>query len=273
MSIPVTGDSFYRPGPCQPYDPLFTLCPLPAGSEAVSGAALDAASELLFYATAQRFDECQTTLRPCREDCYGSARPYDIYGNVGWPTPVNINGQWYNLTCGSCGDNCSCTSISEITLPGPVRSITQVTVDGVILTADTDYRLDNYRKLVRLGGIWPLCNDLNKDISQPGTWSVTASYGEPLPMMGRLAVGQLTAEIAKDLICGECALPEGVTNLTRQGVSMTLESAAELRDADLFGLRYVDRFIRTYNPHKLMGRAAVFDLDGPPSRVTGTVIT
>lgn len=273
MSIPVTGDAFYRPGPCLNYQPLFTFCPLPAGSEAVSGYALQAASELLYYATAQRFDECQVTLRPCRRDCYGSlAYNAGFWWDGGWPTPVNLNGRWYNLTCGICGDNCSCSAISETVLPGPVRRVVQVTVDGVILTPDVDYRLDNYRKLVRLGDIWPFCNDLNKDISQPDTWSVTASYGEPLPVLGQLAAAELTAEITKDLTCGSCALPPGVTNITRQGVTMELESAKELRDADLFGLRYVDRFIRTYNPHGLTARAQVYDIDGPGYRVTGTVI-
>lgn len=275
MSIPVTGDSFYRPGPCLSYEPIFTFCPLPTGSESVSGYALEAASELLYYATAQRFDNCQVTIRPCRRDCYGSITGY----NAGWwwdgayPVPANINGRWYNLTCGICGDTCSCTAISETVLPGPVRNVVQVTVDGVILTPDVDYRLDDYRKLVRLGDVWPLCNDLNKDISQADTWSVTVVYGEPLPMLGRLAAGQLTSEIAKDLVCGDCALPPGVTNITRQGITMDLENARDLVDTDLFGLRYVDRFIRTYNPHRLMARAAVYDIDGPGFRVTGTTIS
>jgi hypothetical protein len=272
MSIPVTGDSFYRPGPCLDYEPVFTFCPLPAGSELVSGAALQAASELLYYATAQRFDSCQVTLRPCRRDCFSGSSGFAGWWNGTWPQPYKINGQWYNLTCGSCGDGCSCTEISETVLPGPVQSIVQVTVNGVILTPDVDYRLDDYRKLVRLGDVWPLCNDYNRDISQTDTWSVTAVYGEPLPMLGRLAAGQLTTEITKDLLCGSCNLPPGVTNITRQGVSMTLEDAQQLVDTDLFGLRYVDRFIRTYNPHHLMARAQVYDLDGSGGRVTGTSI-
>lgn len=274
MTIPVVGDNFYSPGTCQPY-PYTLLCPLPSGSEAVSGVALQAASDLLFYATAQRFDECQVTLRPCRRDCWGAlAGGY----NAGWwwdgtyPMPVNLGGTWYNLTCGTCSDNCSCTVISETVLPGPVRRIVQVTVDGLILVSGTDYRLDDYRKLVRLGDIWPLCNDLNRDISQSGTWSVTAVYGEPLPALGKLAVGQLLVEITKDMLCGSCALPPGVTNITRQGVTMELASSRDLVDIDLFGLTYVDRFIRTYNPHRLMARAQAYDLDGPAPRVTGTVI-
>lgn len=273
MSIPVTGDSFYNPGTCSPY-PFTLLCPLPTGSEAVSGIALQAASDLLFYASAQRFDSCQATIRPCRRECFDNVLWSGSWWEYGtWPRPALINGQWYNLTCGTCGDNCSCTPLSEVYLPGPVQHIVQVTVDGVILTPDVDYRLDDYRKLVRLGDIWPLCNDLNRDISQTDTWSVTAVYGEPLPALGKLAVGELLVEITKDMLCGSCNLPAGVTNVTRQGISMTLEASQELVKADLFGMRWVDRFIRTCNPHRLMARAQAFDLDGPGFRVTGTTIS
>lgn len=272
MSIPVTGDAFYRPGPCAPY-PFATFCAIPIEAAAVSGTALQAASEIAFYATAQRFDACQVTLRPCKRECYGST----IFGtgwwwDGSWPRPLNIDGQWYNMTCGVCAGNCSCTIISETVLPGPVREVVQVTVDGVILTPDVDYRLDDYRRLVRIDAFWPFCNDLNKDISQPGTWSVTAIYGEPLPALGRLAVGELFCQILASLLGNECQLPPNVTSLTRQGVSMDLETTQEALAAGFDGLRYVDKFIQQYNPSHLRARAYAFDLDSPDFRVTGTRI-
>lgn len=272
---PFSGDDFYSSGPCHPYE-YISFCTIPTEAVAISGYALEAASEILYLATGQRFDSCQVTIRPCRKECSGVSWPYlssawwDVGGYGGGPRPALINGAWYNIACGVCGENCSCTMISETLLPGPVQQIVQVTVDGVVLVPNVDYRIDDYRKLVRLGGVWPLCNDLNKDITEIGTWSVTAIYGEPLPTLGKLAAGELFCDILADLLGGECALPDSVTELTRQGVTMTFETAQEALESGFEGLKYVDRFIRRYNPDNLRTRPMIYDLDSPTFRVTGT---
>ena len=272
-------DDFYAPGPCRPYE-YVSMCTLPIEAVGVTGYALQAASEIVYYATAQRFDTCQVSLRPCRRVCSdwtwgGVINGWSEWGYWGGgPMPALIKGQWYNITCGACGDTCSCTPLSEVWLPGPVREIVQVVVDGVVLTPDVDYRLDDYRKLVRLGGLdWPWCNDLNKGITEAGTWSVTAFFGLPLPTLGKLAVGELLCEITTDILGGDCNLPPGVTDLTRQGVTMTFETVQEALESGFYGLKYVDRFIKTYNPNQLQARPFTYDLDAPTSRVTGTVIT
>lgn len=272
---PAVADDFYSAGPCRPYE-YTSMCTIPLEAAAITGAALQAASEIVYYASAQRFDDCQVTLRPCRKTCSEGYWPYNPAGWWEWgsglPRPALIAGQWFNIICGACGDTCSCTMISEVILPGPVREIVQVTVDGVILTPDVDYRLDDYRKLVRLGDVWPFCNDLNKGITQSGTWSVTAVYGLPLPALGKIAVGELFCEIISDILGGECGLPPNLTELTRQGVTMTFETVQEAMQAGFVGLKYVDRFIATYNPNHLVARPRVYDLDSPDSRVTGTSI-
>jgi hypothetical protein len=270
-------DDFYRPGPCRPYD-YISMCTLPIESAAITGYALEAASEIIYYASAQRFDSCQVTLRPCRAGCSGASWPalsngWWEYGGGG-PRPALINGLWYNIVCGACGSGCSCTIIDEVILPGPVQHIVQVTLDGNVLVSGSDYRLDDYRKLVRLNNLlWPWCNDLSKDITQVGTWSVTAIYGEPLPTLGKLAVGQLFCEIVSDILGSDCDLPSNLTEMTRQGLSLTFESAEDALKSGFENLKYVDKFITRYNPHGLMARARVYDLDAPDSRVTGTTIT
>lgn len=279
MTAPA-GEDFYRPGPCAPYDYVLR-CPLPTGSDAVvTGYAVEAASEILYYATGQRFDACQVTLWPCRRGC-DTAGPW-LYNPPGWwewgssPRPALIQGSWYNIVCGTCGDNCSCTSLSEVNLPGPVASVVQVTVDGSILVPGVDYRLDNYRTLVRLGGAqWPFCNNLAVPVTGSGAWTVTAVYGEPLPRLGELAMGELIGEIVKDFNCEDCSLPVGVTELTRQGMSMTLEAVEDLTQSDLYNLKYVRRFIHTFNPHRLQATAYMPDLDGTDDqfRAVGTTIT
>lgn len=272
----ITGTDFYTPGPCQPYE-YISRCTIPTGSEALTGYALEIASEIIYYLSGQRFDSCQITIRPCRKSCGGNDWPF--ISNSWWEVgsgimPAKINGAWYNLACGMCGDSCSCTMISETILPGPVQRVVQVVVDGVALTADVDYRLDDYRKLVRLGGaMWPLCNDFNKSLTEVGTWGVTAIYGEPLPTLGKLAVGELFCEVLNDLIGDDCSLPSNVTEVVRQGLTMTLESSEEAAQDGFTGLKWVDRFIQTYNPTALRARPQMYDLDAPTFRVTGTTIT
>jgi hypothetical protein len=267
-------DDFYTPGPCRPYD-YVSFCDIPLESAAVSGYALQAASEIIFFVTAQRFDTCQVTLRMCRRTCYGSYFPYGWweYG-YGGPRPALINGQWYNIVCGACGDGCSCSIVSEVMLPGPVQSIVQVTVDGEVLEEGVDYRLDDYRKLVRLGGNqWPVCNNLNLGITEVGTWSVTMLLGEPLPTLGKLAVGELFCDILADLAGGDCKVPYTVTQLTRQGVTLTFETIQEALKEGFQGLKYTDKFIATYNPDHIRARPYMIDMDGnEPGRVTGTTI-
>jgi hypothetical protein len=180
-----------------------------------------------------------------------------------YPQPIMIRGQWYNLTCGNCSGDCSCAEISEAKLPGPVYDVTEVKVDGVTLTPDVDYRVDDWRILVRLGGErWPLCNDISLDDDQEGTWSVTYRQGTPVPPLGQLAVAELATEIAKYLACDDtCALPKPIQSITRQGISMTFLDPNEVFADGRLGLYWCDMFIQTYNPNKLRRRSRVYNLD------------
>lgn len=268
----MTAPDAYAPGPCETW-PVKWRCSLSGEDPAVTGVALQAASEVLYQLSGQRFSSCEVTIRPCREECYSTGWG----GWAGWwqygtyPQPAFINGTWYNLTCGTCGSGCSCTPLSEVFLPGPVQSVTEVKVDGVVLVSGVDYRVDDYRKLVRLGGaVWPYCNELNLADTEVGTWSVTVVYGESVPVLGQIAVGEIACSFLDYLNGGECDLPAGLTDISRQGVSMTFANAT----VDLvaffarFPMSYL--FIKTFNPNGLMARARAYDLDGPDFRVVGT---
>lgn len=56
-------------GPCEPWSPIWNCANL-VGAEAVSGTAVQAATEILYNRSAQQFGICTFTVRPCREDCY-----------------------------------------------------------------------------------------------------------------------------------------------------------------------------------------------------------
>ena len=252
-------------GPCAAWDPIW-CCTLSAGAIAVTGTAVQAATEVLYHLSGQRFGLCEFTVRPCRHECYGP-------GGWGWsdnwweygtyPRPLLFDGAWSNITCGVCGDRCSCTGISEAWLPGPVGTIIQVKLSGAVLVSGTDYRVDDFRKLVRLGGnTWPVCQDMNLADTELDTWSVTFTVGETVPVIGRYAVGELACEIARSCAGETCVLPHNATQVTRQGITIDFPTFAELLASGSLGLKWSDMFIATYNPQRLRAAPKVYDVDG-----------
>lgn len=254
-------------GPCDSW-PITWICDISDASPTVTGSAAAAATWILDAMSGRQFGTCTVTLRPCRRDCVNYPSGY-TGGSSMYPMPALIGGQWFNLICGQCGDDCSCTAISEVLLPAPVSSITQVKVDGVIL-APTAYRIDDNRRLVRLSGTWPHCNDLNLADTQVGTWSVTAVYGQPVPAIGLLAAGEVACEILRLRADGDCKLPARVQQLVRQGVTLSFEDFKDLTPDGLLGLHLADMFIRAVNPHGLARRSRTYSVDTPPHRRAGT---
>lgn len=262
-------------GPCEAWDPIWCVDLTSAGVNlAASGAALLAATEILYNRSAQQFGLCTFTVRPCRDDCQDNVWP-SYSGGVGgwggdwwqwggmWPRPALINGAWYNIACGGCGAGCSCTEISRALLPSPVASVVQVKLNGQVLSATGDYRVDNYRELIRLGGnVWPICQDMNLADTEDNTWSVTVQVGQVVPNAGKYAVGELALEIMKACAGLACAIPRTATTITRQGVTIDLPTIYDLLDRKLLGLGFCDLFVSTYNPHGLIARPQVYDIDG-----------
>lgn len=251
--------------PCD-WDPI-QCCVWPTGSEAVTGYARQAATEVLWQESGQRYGLCEITIRPCRRQCDGGGWPfmdrwYEWAGGM-WPRPLLFNGLWFNIACGGCPGSCSCTVLEEVLLPGVVSSISQVKVDGVILPS-TAYRLDNNQLLVRVdGGSWPYCQDMAAADTQPDTFSVTFTFGEVPPVIGRQAVGQLMCALARECMGEDCRLPANVTSLVRQGVAIEL-------DADfLKRFNFVSLFLRYANPAGLQAAPGIYDPDAQSFRRAG----
>jgi hypothetical protein len=263
------------------WEPIW-CCDLPSAGdypgvdvETVIGNAVDAAATVLYQFTAQRFGTCEVTLRPCRRDCAGDLWPpgwAEWAPGGGWPRPVLVDGNWFNLVCGGCPGGCACTALSEALLPGPVHRIVEVKLDGQPLAAGVDFRVDDHRRLVRLGGAsWPLCQHLELADTQPGTWSVTAEFGVPLPVHGKMALGELACAFIKSCLPGEtCPWTAPVQQLIRQGVSVNFLDPNQVFAAGRVGLTQVDLFIAWANPHRLPSRPQVYDVDGPAFRRAGT---
>lgn len=263
-------------GTCDTW-PVIWQCDLNSieGAAAVTGAALVAASNVLWSLSGQRFSVCTSTLRPCRRECSGGLWPIgttlwpNSWPGQTYPTPYWWNGQWFNLTCANCTSGCSCNVVEEFLLPAPVYRIIEIKIDGVVLSPSA-YRVDNNRIVVRLdGGQWPLCNDLSKNDTEVGTWSVTAQWGEDIPELGKIAVGELACEFVKAMTGGACVLPQPVQSIARQGVNITYLDPQQAFGDGRTGLRFSDLFISTYNPGGLRARSRAYDVDGPNPRRTG----
>lgn len=212
--------------------------------------ALMLASSALEGLVAYRVSNCSITVRPCAKSCCAPTslspfRPGD------WMNPhINANGAWVN-GCG-CQGSCACSTACEVVLPGPVGRVDQIKVDGIPMNL-ADFRLDNGNILVYQGnGPCPfnLQQDLSKPDSAPGTFSITYLNAYAPDRQAAIAVTALALEFAK--ACkpkGKCALPRGVTNVVRNGLSFTVE--AGLFPNGETNIEVVDAFIRRWNPNHL----------------------
>jgi hypothetical protein len=278
---PITPGVGPYPGPCLAWttgDEVAACCSASVGTDtSVFDDAIVAASEFLFNASGRQYPgQCEQTVRPCAN--YGCgfqvlSRGYVIwpgdwlYANAGWGWNGNT---WRTPAFTGCG----CAPLSRVLLPGvPVVSITEVTIDGDIVPAD-EYRLDDYRYLTRLGetdGVahhWPACQALEKDLGEIGTWGVTYQYGQTPPYLGQNAAKALACEIYK--ACdpdAECALPDGVTRIIRQGITIerlpTLTFAFQkyrmgARGEWRTGIGAVDLFLNSFAGNGIMRRPTVW---------------
>jgi hypothetical protein len=230
-------------------------------NEALLDQALMGASNLLFKLSGRKYPgACSDILRPTAR--YGSWRGVlvDTAPTDAIAGKLLYSGRSWD---GFCGCNrttrAGCHSIAEITLGVyPLVDVTSVKIDGVVLDA-ADYRVDDYRWLVRIdGGGWPCCQRMERASSEEDTFEVTAIYGVEPPEDGRIAATKLACELYKSVVDpAECKLPKRVTSITRQGVTMALLDPFTILDEGKTGLYEADLFIKTENPAGLQRRATV----------------
>lgn len=230
-------------------------------STATQQRAASFAVQTLRALTGYQVGGCPVTIRPCREQAQAGYPAY-AYGQF---LPVNWSGTWTNMVCGH-GSICGCSQIQEIRLPLPVGQIVEVLLDGDALDPAA-YRLDEPNRLVRLDGeTWPACQDMAAALTEVGTFGVTYLNSEPVDGIGMYVAGLLAAEFAKGCDGKACALPRSVTQIVRQGVTMTI--APGLFPDGLTGIREVDAYTAAYNPNRLTSPPAVWSPDQPQHRIT-----
>src|SRR5207247_1889627 len=127
---------------------------------------------------------------------------------------------------------CRCRPLSQIKLAGyPVREVSEVKIDGDVVDP-SGYRLDGWRYLVRLDDPgpplvhrrWPRCQNLALADDQPGTFSVSYSFGLDPPLIAVQAAAELACQLLKACASGSGAgssvLPVGVARVSRQGITL-----------------------------------------------------
>jgi hypothetical protein len=128
--------------------------------------------------------------------------------------------------------------------------------DGLILDPSSYYLVDHSTIQAATGVPWTPCN-----------LEITYSYGTYPPTMGKMAARTLAIEFAK-LWSGDddCALPQRVTSISRQGVSYTLLDSQDFIEEMRTGIYVVDLFLKSVNPDKARTKARVFSVDVPRGR-------
>lgn len=100
---------------------------------------------------------------------------------------------------------------------------------------------------------------------------VTYRFGSTITQHARAAVLELAHEhwLQSNPCdeCGACRLPDSTVNVTREGISMELESSESRRAFGRTGLPGVDAWIAGVNPRQALRRSGVYDPESPPGVV------
>ncbi len=243
-------------GPCANWvtgDEVAACCDVETSSGVLFDQAAAEASSLLYQLSGRQFSGyCgPRTVRPSCSGCFCGyqvlSRGY-VIGPWDYGYPL--------LLCDECMISCS---PSRIKLAGyPVRAITQVKINGDVVSP-TEYTIWNQRYLTRLDDMrWPVAQDLTLADDEDSTFSITYTYGADPPDLGMSAAAQLGCELYR--ACGgdtTCALPNGTTRVTRQGIvieKLAFTSWAFRDGSWRTGLPLVDAFLSAYNPAGLKRR-------------------
>lgn len=248
-------------GPCS-WDEVDPLCcaDWDQFSPELQAQALDYAKTIVWAATGRQFGLCTLTVRPCGRQCTTCPSGWYYDGSGSW-IPYIFNGEWRNCWCGSEPGCCTCDPTCQVYLPGPVYSITSVTVNGESLpVSGSEMFVLDQQWLVRVNTTecWPLCADQNLAPGDPDAFEVTYRRGLAVPTALAQATASLACEYAKACLGLACRLPSRVTSISRQGVTISMVEIADILKNGLTGLWELDQLIMTYNPYGLKGRTRFY---------------
>lgn len=236
--MPVVSGISSTAGPCEPYVTAAELVADPRACNIVDGATADTiaaeASATLYRMLGFQFPGvCTTTVRPVA-DCY----PY--YGYSG----LNNRDMGY---VGTFGWFVGCDCRSSLDLVAPIVEIAAVKVDGVTLNYSTGWVVENHATLVRVdGGTWPRNQNRWIPDNLPNTFSITYSFGTPIPALIREAALEMAVELWLNRSTRTAnRLPQATTSVNRQGMTLAVDKTSDKENA---GSALVALAMQVYNP-------------------------
>lgn len=202
--------------------------------------AVEYASFVLYKLTGEKYSGIQTIT-----EVYSSENTLSTV-----TSPSLISGNVYNLPKFSEGHR-------NLRLRHtPVRSVQSISYQGRTLDP-SEYTLRNNSYLVRQNALPWVLDPVHELV-------VTYSFGTPPPAAGRRAAIRLANElILWDKGSANCALPERIQSVSRQGVSYTVMDPQEFISSGRVGIYEIDLFLAAVNPHKAKKRPKVFLAGGP----------
>lgn len=250
-------------GPCTPWtdaDAVLAIEDYSNLDRVVLDEMVAVGSEILYDLSGRQFSGvCTDVVRPCARN-----------GWCDYPTGWSWVPTWGACACARSA--CSC-GLSSITLGAyPLREITEVLIDGAVLTSAA-YRIDDRRNLVRVDGdAWPYAQDLALPTTAENTFQVAFEWGQAPTPAGVLAAKVFAAELTLCMTGKENRLPARVQTAVREGFTVSMLDPMTFIDDGKTGLYLVDLFLHAKNPGKAARRAQVFSPDFPKP-VTRTATT
>ena len=211
--------------------------------------ALAFASSTLQRLSGYRVGNCPITVRPQPQDGYCGLWS-DAGHWVALAIPASVGSSRRRLA-----------DRGAVLLPAPIGRVDEVKVDGVVIDP-MKYHMEGRRLVWHSSepNPFPMTQSLDLPDTEPGTFSVTYLNAYPVDSLGAYAVGILAIEFAKACTPGKkCRLPDSVTSIVRQGVSMEIRSGT-FPDGTT-GIREVDAWIGLWNPGGLKQAAQVYSPD------------
>lgn len=266
-------DAAGQSGPCESWitaDEVEECCSASETSLDYQDAA-DAASQVLFKLVSRYSGTCgPRRVRPCGTSCGDSMWGGFVWSGVEWlvsgPGALLSNPEPLPTSRG-----CGCRPLNRVMLAGNVRDVLEVTIDGDVIDPAT-YRLDERRWLTRIPDpsdpdtrlFWPSCQDEEADETADGTFSVLYTFGVAPPLPAKMAARELACAIFKTCDTGsdDCPLPNNVTRIQREGVTIDLKSFTgwgfdPAKRQWQTGLPLVDMFLNAYNPNGRRKRRSI----------------
>lgn len=200
--------------------------------------AIDDASLVMFYLTGKQFaGTCEVTTRP---PCHA----------------------------GTC--TCGCSPFQVDLGYWPVTSLVSVRYEGEVYedaALEAMFHINDYRFIARndgepfvSGNQWAIAGSAEDNADNGYVFEVTLQHGLKVPRLLTRATKALAAQFLA-ACCNDgrpCKLPERVTAVTRQGVSMDIASATDLLRDGKTGIYEVDLAIQVFNPSKLQSPSFLF---------------